>query len=96
MGVQVRDISDEFKGAEFRDEKTKLMFAYDYENKYTLRVCGAFMKPFLYKELKRLGVVILDWVKVTSLLTEGGKPGARSLHDPGFSGSAGNSRDQTD
>lgn len=30
MGVKVRDVDDEFVGAEFRDEKTKLMFAYDY------------------------------------------------------------------
>ena len=77
MGVQVRDISDEFKGAEFRDDKTKLMFAYDYENKYCIRVCGSAMKPSLYNELKRLGVGIFDWVKATSLLTEGGKPRAR-------------------
>ena len=32
-GVKIRDIDDEFEGAEFRDEKTKLMFAYDYTNK---------------------------------------------------------------
>lgn len=41
MGVKVRDVDDEFAGAEFRDEKTKLMFAYDYENKHCLRVQGA-------------------------------------------------------
>lgn len=77
MGVQVRDVTDEFKGAEFRDDETKLMFCYDYENKYNLRVCGAAMKPSLYNELKRLGVGIFNWVKITSLLTEGGKSGAR-------------------
>jgi len=38
MGVQIRDVNDELKGADFRDEKTKLMFAYDYENRHTLRV----------------------------------------------------------
>lgn len=79
MGVQVRDVTDEFKGAEFRDEKTKLMFCYDYENKFSLRVCGSAMKPSLYKELKRLGVNILNWVRITSLLTERGKPGARVI-----------------
>ncbi len=77
MGVQVRDITDEFKGAEFRDEKTKLMFAYDYENKFCVRVCGSAIKPSLYNELNRLGVGIFNWVKITSLLTEGGRPGAR-------------------
>ena len=29
----------EFAGTEFRDEKTKIMFAYDYENKHTIRLC---------------------------------------------------------
>ena len=77
MGVQVRDISDEFKSAEFRDDNTKLMYAYDYENRCTIRVVGAKMKYFLYKELKRLGIDVFDWVKATSLLTEGGKPRAK-------------------
>jgi succinate dehydrogenase/fumarate reductase flavoprotein subunit len=77
MGVQVRDVNDEFKGAEFRDEETKLLFAYDYETKYDLRVWGAGMKPALHKELQRLGVEIYNRVMVTSLLTEGGKQGAR-------------------
>ena len=78
MGVKVRDVDDEFVGAEFRDEKTKLMFAYDYENKYCIRVNGgADIKVALYHELKRLGVKIYDRVMATSLLTEGGKQGAR-------------------
>jgi succinate dehydrogenase/fumarate reductase flavoprotein subunit len=38
MGVQIRDIRDEFKGAPFRDEETKLMFAYDYVNRHVVRV----------------------------------------------------------
>ena len=78
MGVKVRDVDDEFVGAEFRDEETKLMFAYDYENKHTIRVNGgANIKPALYNELRRLGVAIYDRVMATSLLTEGGKQGAR-------------------
>lgn len=78
MGLTIRDIYDEFKGAEFRDEKTKLMFAYDYENKYTISVPGgAHVKRVLYNELKRLGVEIYNWVMATSLLTEKGKLGAR-------------------
>jgi len=80
MGVQFRDVDDEFKGAEFRDEETKIMFAYDYENKHTIRLRGgANMKPALYNELKRLGVEIYDRVMATSLLTEGGKQGARVI-----------------
>lgn len=79
MGVQVRDVADEFKGAEFRDEKTKLMFCYDYKNRYSVRVCGSEMKPALYNEMQRLGVKVLNWVRITSLLTEGGKQGAKVI-----------------
>jgi succinate dehydrogenase/fumarate reductase flavoprotein subunit len=80
MGVQFRDVDDEFAGAPFRDEETKIMFAYDYDNKTTIRVRGgANIKPALYNELKRLGVEIYDRVMATSLLTEGGKPGSRVI-----------------
>ncbi|MBW1916044.1 MAG: FAD-dependent oxidoreductase [Deltaproteobacteria bacterium] len=84
MGVKIRDEDDDFKGAEFRDEETKLMFAYDYENRHNIRVQGAEIKPALYKELKRLGVEIHDRVMTTSLLTEGGKQGARVVGATGF------------
>ncbi len=86
MGVKVRDVDDQFAGAEFRDEKTKLMFAYDYVNKTCIRVNGgAHIKVALYNELKRLGVQIYDRIMVTSLLTEGGKQGARLVGAMGFS-----------
>ena len=77
MGAKIRDTEDVFKGAEFRDEKTKLLFAGDYVNKYEIRVWGTTFKPALYRELKRLGIKIYEWVLATSLLTEGGKQGAR-------------------
>jgi succinate dehydrogenase/fumarate reductase flavoprotein subunit len=80
MGVKVRDVDDEFKGAPFRDEKTKLMFAYDYVNRYCIRVNGgADIKVAMYNECKRLGVEIFDRVMATSLLTEGGRQGARVI-----------------
>ncbi|MBO5278675.1 MAG: FAD-dependent oxidoreductase [Lachnospiraceae bacterium] len=69
FGGKVRDTEDEFKGAAFRDEETKLMFAYDYKNKFTLRVWGSTFKPALLKELKRLGVKIYDRTEATGLLT---------------------------
>lgn len=69
FGGKIRDLEDEFKGAEFRDEKTGLMFAYDYANKFTLRVWGSTFKPALYRELKRLGVKIYDRTEATALLT---------------------------
>ncbi len=79
MGVKVRDVDDLFIGAPFRDEKTRLMFAYDYDNKFTIRVQAANVKPALYKELKRLGIGIYNRITITSLLTEGGQPGNRVI-----------------
>ena len=75
FGGKIRDTEDEFKGAAFRDEETKLMFAYDYRSRYTLRVWGSTFKPALYRECLRLGVKILDRVEATSLLVadENGK-----------------------
>ena len=77
MGVKIRDSDDDFKGAEFRDEASKLMFAYDYNAKYTVRVWGSNTKPSLYKECRRLGVKIFDHIMVTNLLNKDGKQGAR-------------------
>jgi len=79
MGGKVRDTADEFKGAEFRDEKTKLLFAYDYENRFVIRVWGTTFKPALYKECKRLGVEIYDRVMATALLTHKGEQGGRVI-----------------
>lgn len=70
FGGKIRDTEGEFAGADFRDEKTGLMFAYDYENKFTIRVWGSTFKPALYKELKRLGVKIYDRVEATALLVK--------------------------
>ncbi len=77
MGVQIRDAKDEFKGADFRDEKTKLMFAYDYKNRHIIRVWGYNIKVKLYEEAKRVGVNIYNRVMPTCLLTTGGKQGAK-------------------
>jgi succinate dehydrogenase/fumarate reductase flavoprotein subunit len=75
-GGKIRDTADEFAGAEFRDEASKLLFAYDYSNRFVLRVWGHNFKPLLREECRRLGVRVFDRVAVTSLLTEGGRPGA--------------------
>ena len=78
MGLEFRDVNDEFKGAPFRDEETKIMFAYDYAAKSTIRIRGgAFIKPVMYEEMKRLGVTIHNRVMATSLLTEGGMQGEK-------------------
>jgi succinate dehydrogenase/fumarate reductase flavoprotein subunit len=77
MGAKIRDDHDQFKGAEFRDEKTKFLFSGTYTQKDVMRVWGTTFKPALYKECKRLGVEILDRVIVTNVLTKNGKQGAR-------------------
>jgi succinate dehydrogenase/fumarate reductase flavoprotein subunit len=75
FGGKIRDTEGEFRGAEFRDAETGLMFAYDYKNKFTLRVWGTTFKPALYRELKRLKVKLVERTEATALLTveTGGK-----------------------
>lgn len=70
MGGKIRDTEDEFVGADFRDDETKLMFAYDYGSRFTLRVWGKTFKPALFKEMKRLGIQVCDYTEATSLLTK--------------------------
>ena len=65
MGGKIRDTEDEFKGAPFRDEKTKFLFAYDYENKLHFRNWGTTTKPALSKECRRLGVEIHDRTQIS-------------------------------
>lgn len=82
MGGKIRDNDNEFLGARFRDEQTKLMFAYDYENRFTLRVWGTTFKPALVKEMKKLGIQIYERVEATALLTSernGKKVGAGAI-----------------
>ena len=84
MGGKIRDTEDEFAGAAFRDEKTKLLFAYDYKARTTLRIWGTTFKPAMAKELKRLGVQVCERVMVTGLLTEDGCIGGRCVGAVGF------------
>jgi succinate dehydrogenase/fumarate reductase flavoprotein subunit len=78
MGLRFRDEEDEFAGANFRDEKTKLMFAYDYDTKFDIKLRGGDrLKPVLYEGLQKTDARIFERVMITSLLTEGGKVGAR-------------------
>ncbi len=82
FGGKIRDTEDEFVGADFRDEKTKLMFAYDYKNRFTIRVWGSTFKPALKRELIRLGVKIYDRTEATALLVrkkDGHKRGIGAL-----------------
>jgi succinate dehydrogenase/fumarate reductase flavoprotein subunit len=84
MGMKIRDTDDEFEGAPFRDEKTKHLYAFDYDNKYCVRIWGTKLKKSLYKECKRLGIELYERVMVTSLLTANGKQGGRIVGATGF------------
>jgi succinate dehydrogenase/fumarate reductase flavoprotein subunit len=89
MGMKIRDSENEFKGAEFRDESTRLLFAYDYTAKYCARVWGSSVKKALYKECRRLGVIIYDHVFVSSLLNAGSKQGSRIVGATGVNSRTG-------
>ena len=90
IGLPIRDYNDEFKGAPFRDDKTKLLYAYDYDRKITIRLRGgAQMKPLLKAECERLGVQLFQFVITTSLLNEGGKPGNRIVGATGVNARTG-------
>jgi len=88
MGGKIRDVDDEYVGAEGRYDDTKFMFSPRYSPNHSaevvIRVWGTTFKPALKKECKRLGVKIYDRVMVTSLLNEGGIQGGRIVGATGF------------
>lgn len=84
FGVKVRDAEGDFVGAPFRDQQTGLLFAYDYDSKYCIRLFGGKLKPALYKEMKRLGIKIYDRVMCTSLLTQDGRHAGRVIGATGL------------
>lgn len=86
LGLRFRDEEDEFAGAPFRDDKTKIMYAYDYKTKNTIKLRGgAHLKGYMKAGLKKEeNVTLFERVMITSLLTEDGKPGARIVGATGF------------
>jgi succinate dehydrogenase/fumarate reductase flavoprotein subunit len=89
IGAKIRDTDDDFKGAPYRDERTRFLFCYDYDNRFHFRVWGTTFKPAMYKECRRLGVQVFDRVVATSLLTEGGKQGTRVVGATGLNARTG-------
>jgi succinate dehydrogenase/fumarate reductase flavoprotein subunit len=93
MGGKIRDVNDEYVGAEGRYEDTKFMLSPrvspNHSTEVVIRIWGTNFKPALKKECKRLGVSIFDRVMVTSLLTEGGVQGARVVGATGFNNRTG-------
>jgi succinate dehydrogenase/fumarate reductase flavoprotein subunit len=84
MGMRIRDTEDEYEGAPFRDEKSKLLFAYDYDTRTCIRIWGVGMKPSLYKECRRMNVQFCERTMVTGLLNEDGRLGGRIIGAIGF------------
>ncbi|HWQ77806.1 MAG TPA: FAD-binding protein [Anaerovoracaceae bacterium] len=75
-GIPFRDVNDEFKGAPFRDEKTKILYAYNYEAKTNVRLRGGAMIKIVTKaEVDRSGADSYDYVMGVGLLTEDGRQG---------------------
>ena len=88
FGGKIRDTEGKFEGAEFRDPKTGFLFAYDYKNRFSLRVWGTTFKPALVREMKRLGVRVFDRTEASALLISDKAPAGT---DPG-SGTEGGRR----
>ncbi|HEX7474593.1 MAG TPA: FAD-binding protein [Dehalococcoidales bacterium] len=93
MGGKIRDVNDEYVGAEGRYVDTKFMFSPrtspDHANELVIRIWGTTFKPALRKECLRLGVRIFDRVMVTSLLNDGGIQGGRVIGATGFNNRTG-------
>ncbi len=93
MGGQIRDVNDEYVGAEGRYEDTKFMFSPrtspEHSMELVIRIWGSNWKPLLKKECQRLGVRIFDRTMVTSLLNEGGIQGNRVIGATGFNSRTG-------
>lgn len=88
-GAKIRDTDDEFKGADFRDDETKFMFAYDYVNRFTLRVWGTTFKRAMYRGAKIMRAQVVDRTMGAGLLTEGGRMGARVVGAVAINGRTG-------
>lgn len=89
FGAKIRDTGDEFVGAEFRDPATKLMFAYDYVNRFTLRVWGTTFKRAMYRGAKILKAQVVDRTMGAGLLTEDGGTGRRVVGAVAINGRTG-------
>lgn len=86
LGMPLSDDEFEFEGAATRDEKTGMLKAYDYRNFIACKLRGGqYIKPLLCKGLLEAGAQLFERVMITSLLTEGGKQGAKAVGATGFS-----------
>lgn len=90
LGLKIEDELDEFKGTATRDERSKLLKAYDYHKMVAVKLRGGnFIKPVLYHGLIDAGAKLYERIMITSLLTEGGRQGAPIAGAVGFSSETG-------
>ena len=87
LGLKIRDEDGDFAGSAFRDENSKLMYAYDYKHKNNVRIRnGHFIKQVMYHWLKEnKSSELFERVMITRLLTENGKAGAPIVGATGVS-----------
>lgn len=86
LGLHFRDEDDEFQGAAFRDDDSKIMYAYDYATRDTVRLRGGahFKKVMREGLMKEEKVKLFERVMITTLLTEDGKSGHRIVGATGI------------
>jgi succinate dehydrogenase/fumarate reductase flavoprotein subunit len=84
LGMKIRDDDDEFTDVPFKDNETKLLFSYDFKNRYCITVWGTGLKPALKKGCRDAGVTMFERVSVQRLLTEEGRQGGRVVGATGF------------
>ena len=93
MGGQIRDVNDEYVGAEGRYDDTKFMFSPrtspEHSMELVIRIWGSEWKPILKKTAQQEGVQVFDRVMVTSLLNEKGVQGERVVGATGFNNRTG-------
>ena len=86
LGMPIRDEDGDFLDARTRDEKTKLLKSYNYEQMVSIKLVGGhYIKPVLYEGLRKAGADLYERIMITSLLTENGKAGERIAGAVGFS-----------
>ena len=79
LGLRFRDEGMTFAGAPFRDDKTKIMYAYDDKTRTFIRLGGgANIKKYMRAGLaKEINVSLYERVMINGAATEGGKSGTR-------------------
>ncbi len=86
MGLEFRDKDGYFDGADTKDEKSKILKAYDYQDMISIKLCGGhYLKPVIYNNLKKEGVQLYERIMITRLLQDMKESGHPVTGAVGFS-----------